>query len=141
MLILHNDADERHAVAVAGMKLKATHEESILKDAFDDAAGDLIALYIHDDRVGPYLRAEIKRRNKKPHLNITLRDDGSIDIWKLSHILLPVHNKIRLSFGELRSVAFRIVGNLAAFDQRVSHEAHYNALFHFKIARLLSNRR
>jgi hypothetical protein len=113
-LILSNSKDEWHAVAVAGIKLSADHRPFPLKDAMDDVAGDLLALYIHDDRHGPYLKAELKTVQKRIELSLSLREKGSAENWRLSHVLVPVHNKIRLSFAELRRIAFRLTAAVAA---------------------------
>lgn len=117
VLILSRAKDEWHAVVVAGFKSASEHRLHKLGGVMDDLSGDLLALYIHDDRFGPYLRAELRNRKNRPHLYIPLREGTSSETWRLSHILVPVHNKIRLSFGELRRTAFKLVAKIAAFRQ------------------------
>ena len=99
-----------HAVAVAGMKLRSPHQPQIAKGIIDELSVDLAAVYIHDDRVGPYRRAEIEE--SEGALDLRLESD---DKWRLTHILVPMHNKVRLSFSQLRSTAFWIAGS---FDSR-----------------------
>ena len=92
-----------HAVAVAGMKLRIPHEPCIIQEQTDDLAGDLIALYVHDDRRGPYLRANLQDEGGKPKLCISSRNETSNDeLWDVTHIIIPMHPKIRLSFSDLR---------------------------------------
>jgi hypothetical protein len=109
--------DRAHAVAVAGMKVSEPHVHRLIDPLMDDRAGDLAALYVHDDRYGPYLKADIRRRRNRLHLQIKLRNSSSVETWTLSHILIPIHPKIRLSFGELRRAAIRLVREIHAHRQ------------------------
>lgn len=93
VLILHKEQgsspDLYHAVAVAGMKMKENHECSIVAPDTDDVAGDMIAIYMHDDRVGPYLRADLGPSDTK-RLRLSVRErqgnEGrETDSWILSH--------------------------------------------------------
>jgi hypothetical protein len=103
----------RHAVAVVGMKLKLQHEVTHVAQNIDDAAADLVGVYIHDDRWGPYLRAELATKDvngrKLPQLVFRLRGEPNkpapVENWTITHILVPMHSKIRLSFSGLRQVA------------------------------------
>src|SRR5439155_7588947 len=69
----------------------------------DDYASDLVALYVHDDRHGPYLRATVIMEGDQFHLDIDTR--GTHERWRVTYILIPVHSKIRLSFAGLRQCA------------------------------------
>jgi hypothetical protein len=102
-----------HAVTVAGMKLKDKHElcpvsAGLAKAAGDDMSGDLKALYIHDDRIGPYLRAEIaEATNGDTQLSISPEPHtvgGKVEIWNVRKILIPLHAKIRVTFADLRAL-------------------------------------
>ncbi|MBL8227251.1 MAG: hypothetical protein JNL98_02185 [Bryobacterales bacterium] len=114
-----------HAVAVAGMKVRRPHVRNLVYPLMDDRAGDLAALYIHDDRYGPYLKADIRRktdnRRKKDRLllEIKLRNSSVIERWVLSHLLIPLHPKVRLSFGELQRAAIRLVREIHAHRQSI----------------------
>lgn len=125
VLILESPAG-RHAVAVVGMKVSVQHVATPVVDKIDDTANDLLGLYIHDDRLGPYLRADlankdVDRMNPLTHkrepktvleLVIPRRMVGGAqagkESWTLTHILIPMHAKIRLSFSGLRHVASRV---------------------------------
>ncbi len=100
-----------HAVAVAGMKLRWRHSVDDPKNINDELAADLSAVYVHDDRFGPYMRAEIE--DHAGFLDLRLRSDSQSwdESWHLSHILVPMHHKVRLSLGQLRSTAFWLAGN------------------------------
>ena len=78
-VLIIEQGDRSHAVAVAGMKVRRPHVECLVDPLMDDRAGDLAALYVHDDRYGPYLKAEIRRRRNRLLLQIKLRNPRS---WK-----------------------------------------------------------
>jgi hypothetical protein len=108
-----------HAVTVAGMKVRDPHVETLIDPLIDDRAGDLVDLYIHDDRFGPYLRAEISRQRRSNQLviKVPLRKGQRTETWYLSHILLPMHSKIRLSLGDLRELGITLVSSAHAFRE------------------------
>jgi len=116
-VLIIEQGDRAHAVAVAGMKVSKSHVGRLVDPLMDDRAGDLAAIYIHDDRYGPYLKADIRRRKDRLHLQIKLRNSSSVETWVLTHILIPLHPKIRLSFGELRRAAIRLVTEIHAHRQ------------------------
>lgn len=123
LILEHPTLDQAHAVAAAGMKLYKKHVECLVDPKMDDRAGDLTAVYIHDDRFGPYLRADIQRRKQRLRLHLSLRNSSQTEDWYLSHILVPMHAKIRLSFGELRRAAIIIVGQVHAYRESVLAES------------------
>lgn len=100
-----------HAVTVVGMKLSNTHEVCLLEagnpGAGDDDSGDLKALYVHDDRVGPYLRAEVLRSGSQLRVRLNVEGHaahGVIQEWIVRQVLIPTHVKVRVSFNDLRSL-------------------------------------
>ncbi len=96
-------SDNYHAVTVVGHKIYPQHRQTLIADKVDDPSGDLVALYIHDDRHGPYLRADLGR--DEAGLKFQILIDSNLrepEEWKLTHILIPLHGKIHLSFGDLR---------------------------------------
>lgn len=107
-----------HAVTVTGMKVQASHVPSPIPqyNNIDDKAGDLVSLFVHDDRHGPYLRTDIEPEGGKLALNIDLRggNNNGQEKWLLTHILVPMHAKIRLSFGVLRDIAIEVVKDVEA---------------------------
>jgi hypothetical protein len=100
-----------HAVAVAGMKLRWPHRPADPNNVIDELAADLAAVYVHDDRFGPYMRAEIEERAGSLDLRLRSDDQSWEETWRLSHILVPMHNKVRLSLSQLRTTALWIAGN------------------------------
>ncbi len=114
-----------HAVAVAGMKVRSVHIPSMISDKIDDEAGDLMSLYINDDRTSPYFRVDLPRRGNKPILNFRfINDRGQVEDmerWRLSHILIPMHGKIRLSFAALRELAVEVVDLIDGYRGFYSH--------------------
>lgn len=112
VLILYREKERLgHAVAVAGMKLRSPHVAEDTTNVNDESASDLVALYVHDDRFGPYMRAEIER--DKDNLCLRLRSESQAwdETWRVSHVLVPMHNKIRLSLSQLRTSALWVSGN------------------------------
>ena len=102
-----------HAVTVVGMKLKDRHDPCLVsaglsKAAGDDMSGDLKALYIHDDRIGPYLRAEIgAAANGETQLSISTEPHNTsakVELWNVRKVLIPLHAKIRITFADLRAI-------------------------------------
>ena len=106
----------RHAVAVAGMKVD---QSSRARNRVDDQARQLAGLYVHDDRAGPYLRAEIRRSSKDLLLLHIPHRFGDPEDWLLTHILIPMHNKIRLSFAELGRAAIKVVTEIHIYRESV----------------------
>lgn len=94
-----------HAVAVAGMQLGGTHTPypSTTRTKLDDQSSDLAGLFILDDRIGPYIPAKVETAGGKITLQIPGR--GGSEEWVLTHILIPTHPKIRISFAGLRQIA------------------------------------
>jgi hypothetical protein len=114
-VLVMQKADEEdlwHAVTVAGMKLHAAHKDSFVKEADpsagNDESGDLKAVYVHDDRVGPYLRAEIYRSTEgqlRVRMNVQGHvENGKTQEWIVQQVLIPLHSKIRMSFNDLRKM-------------------------------------
>ena len=116
---LRSNTGPRHAVAVAGMKIRTPRQQKLLIDLIDAQSSDMVGLYIHDDRYGPYLTTEIKEWKKQLLLSLPLPSLGSSENWLLSHVLVPIHPKIRLSFGSLREAALHLVRSVHSFRASV----------------------
>lgn len=99
----------RHAVTAVGQRL-APLRVAAPTDPVDASEG-LLALYVNDDRVGPYLRMNVIARNNRLLLE-TVRHGNPLDRWFLDFVLLPLHPKIRLSIGNLREITLRFVKDL-----------------------------
>src|SRR5262249_55008248 len=76
-VLVLSHAGGHHAVAVVGMKLRLPHAPTVIADLADDAAGDVIGFYIHDDRRGPYLRADLQEKEGRPYLSVPLRGEAA----------------------------------------------------------------
>ena len=110
-----------HAVAVAGMKLRHPRRPSHILPDTDDLAGDLIGLYIHDDRRGPYLRASLEAKDKEPQVVMPSGNEpDETEAWALTHILVPMHPKIRLALSALTECAIQIVAKLHGLRETVN---------------------
>jgi len=123
ILILESarDPDFCHAVTAIGLKLHPQDSERsrLIARGLYDRAADLAGVYIHDDRVGPYLGAKLERRaDGAPALSIFPQRGGSAEEWLLTHVLTPLHSKIRLSIPELRDLALDIVSGLKSATPR-----------------------
>jgi hypothetical protein len=115
VLIMDLDEDTSHAVAVAGMGVAKTAQPPKTSGILHRST-DLRALYVHDDREGPYLKATIRRKKKEEDLLIHFElPSGEEEIWRLTHILVPLHPKIRLSFAQLYTAGLDIVYKAQSF--------------------------
>ena len=101
---------EIHAVTVVGVKV--WEDDSLLEpgEGICDEASGLVSIYMHDDRVGPYLEGKVERSSKG--LSIAVTYEGGSEQWHLTHLLVPTHQKIRLSFGGLREIGLKIVAEV-----------------------------
>lgn len=94
--------DSYHAVAVAGAKY------SIATKPRQDAAENLLGVYVHDDRMGPYRRANlISDDDSVAYLEIPCEPETP-EVWNLMHIVTPIYPKNRLGFSGLRRTALHI---------------------------------
>jgi hypothetical protein len=111
VLIISNEKNpnQRHAVTAVGQRL-APLRTAAPNDPVDASEG-LLALYVNDDRVGPYLRVNVIERNNRLLLE-TVRHGRTLDRWFLDFVLLPLHPKIRLSISNLREICIRFVTDL-----------------------------
>ncbi len=131
VLILSYPGNRAHAVCVVGEKLSPTpsrgnHE--LVKDsagrsfAYDDDSDDLLGVYFHDDRFGPYLVGDIRGDGQSPHLSFEMTNDigkRERDEPVITHILVPIHPKMRLSFLGLRDIAIRTMRDVLKNTQDV----------------------
>jgi hypothetical protein len=104
--------DVSHAVAVAGMGVGGPTDGLAVTEMGHSSSG-LVALYIHDDRNGPYVKATIGKRAEE--LQLRLGFQRQKETWILTHILIPMHAKIRLSFRGLYEAGLEILLQVQAF--------------------------
>ena len=111
ILILQREGEkgkERHAVTTAGIKLKEPFTPVPLEGIAEQST-QLMGAYVHDDRWGPYVSAVFEKEQDGAWLRYLPR--GVVkeeEKWELTHILIPMHSKIRLSFGGLQEVAMEV---------------------------------
>lgn len=104
-----------HAVTAVGMVID--NNAKIPSDSLTptNLAGQLVGLYVHDDRHGSYIPVKIERNGGtlQTVLTVEIGNEKNSETWNLTHILIPMHSKIRLSFAGLREVTIRIVTDIA----------------------------
>lgn len=103
VLILKTD-DYRHAVALTGSRNSERVPKRELLRGVRDVSSELTSVYVHDDRTGPYLRADVVERDDHIFLDLDLRGPDP-EPWQFTHLLVPMHHKIRLGFAGLREMA------------------------------------
>jgi hypothetical protein len=97
VLILEEN-DSRHAVTLTGMRIDENAEASWILPGVNDASRVVKAAYVHDDRHGPYVRANLVNHMGKAVVELETNAKKP-ERWGLSHILVPLHHKVRLAFG------------------------------------------
>lgn len=104
-----HETKERHAVTVAGIKLSESFNPMPV-EGVDEQASQLLGTYIHDDRWGPYVTTTFENSNGQGLLRIGRAErPEEQEEWFVTHILIPMHPKIRLSFIGLREAALEVV--------------------------------
>jgi hypothetical protein len=104
LIIQNSQTGDRHAVTAAGVKLRRKHEPTLVaSNAIDDMAGDVIGIYIHDDRLGPYIRTRFEERtiHGEQHPCVITEENGKDVQWVVTHLLMPVHGKIRTAIVQM----------------------------------------
>jgi hypothetical protein len=99
---------ERHAVAVAGLKIADSFSPVASLGVAEDATA-MLGAYVHDDRWGPYVSTLFENKGTNGSLRYLCR--GVIkdeENWFVTHVLIPMHAKIRLSFSGLQEVGVEI---------------------------------
>jgi hypothetical protein len=99
-----------HAVTVAGVRIKKQYDPlSDFGGLIDrDFAIQLEGVYIHDDRIGPYVPASLFEEGNQPYLRFDSEGEAGQE-WLIIHLLIPMHAKIRLAFVGLRRIANLVV--------------------------------
>jgi hypothetical protein len=105
ILIIRSPKGSRHAVSAAGIKVRKNHQATIIAgvNAIDDMSGDLLGVYIHDDRIGPYVRTKFEEQDVKGEKVpcLVIREDRADVCWTITHLLMPVHGKIRTGVSQM----------------------------------------
>ena len=113
LVVKRPGTEHYHAVTVAGMKVDEPRTGAEIDEDVYDLSGDLKAIYMHDDRHGPYLRANITKSVDKMQLDVVNLKEK----WDVTHILLPVHSKIRISLAMITQVAEEIAQAALSFRE------------------------
>ncbi len=130
-----------HAVTVVGLKQAkpstpgATPFDEISvngsKFRLYRAAQSVVAAYIHDDRIGPYRRAEFTDRSfikntaplhaeelaSSPGIRIRSRshsEEPVFEHWAIQYLLLPLHPRIRMTLGDLEKLSIHLSSTIVA---------------------------
>lgn len=133
-----------HAVCAVGLKLGSVAPQSDPQLHFRDGASSALAVYVHDDRLGPYAVADLAQHTLTaddhvpgmrtgeivPVLRIRWPGDGAeMEISMLRAIVVPVPTKVRLTVARMRSLGVVIAdllgGQLAGLHQRVDLTCRY----------------
>jgi len=118
-------SDSCHAVTAAGMKVRREHKPSLISSNIDDEAGNLVSVYVNDDRSSPYFRADLSN-GQKAVLVFKYWDHNKtvigLERWILTHLIVPMHGKIRLSFAALRDLALDVIKAIQAYGDYYSHD-------------------
>jgi hypothetical protein len=133
-----NGGSVGHAVCLAGVELADTVPPALLPGLrYRREADSITGLYVHDDRLGPYARAEIAPltlpANKAIVTGVSIRGPGEdaslFEENYLSVIVVPVPEKIRLNVGRILEVG-QVIGQaigstLPADSEPLILGAHY----------------
>lgn len=103
-ILLLERPGEAHAVAVSGMELagRPTSTPKVPVKLLEESTR-LKGLYVNDDRIGPYARATFNRN--KITIETYLGPDNP---WQITHMIVPLHSKIRFAFSDLYTLATNI---------------------------------
>jgi len=103
-----------HAVCAVGVKLGKTQPQSNPDLHFRDNASALSAVYIHDDRLGPYASADLYGYTQAPDKIRTAlrirwpRTDNEVEHAILDAIIVPVPAKLRLTVIRMRELGLAL---------------------------------
>jgi hypothetical protein len=129
--------DAGHAICAVGMKIGSVQPQTNPDLQYRDGSTALKALYVHDDRLGPYAIARLEAMTlpdttRRPQTKLVIKwpgakfDDESV---RLYGIVVPVPMKVRLPVTRLRAVA-HVVGQaigaaLPQFERSATISARY----------------
>ncbi len=112
-----------HAVCCVGLKEGDVKPQTDPQLHFRDGASRVRAVYIHDDRLGPYADAELRSRTIQSQVRTSLLirwPDGTEDGDPVLHAMLaPVPPKLRLGVVRLRALGFEVAEFIATAFPRL----------------------
>ena len=115
IVMCRNESGEGHAMTLTGLKYRPHPSGDGRSDIFEQA-------FLHDDRVGPNLTYTANSATSQsveaptddtdvvtPPMSLQLDGTGHPDTsrerWRVTHMLVPTHPKIRLTLADLRAIA------------------------------------
>jgi hypothetical protein len=118
-----------HAVCCVGYELGGGDSGELVSDAADNVT----ALYLHDDRVGPYVRATVREERRRGDgletwLDIEWPVPLAPESLRLGFLLVPVPQKLRLPLSRIRMVAkilAQAVAQLLGGKSKVQYDVRY----------------
>lgn len=117
-----------HAVTVAGMLIRedlAKPERGVL-----DRAASLDTVYIHDDRLGPYIPAKVKKYDTPENKSLLVLILPQQQKLEVTHILIPMHAKVRNAFNELRAICLELASDVGAWREAFGDVAEATTPLH-----------
>ena len=116
--IIPLEEGEGHAVCGVGLRLGAVQPATDTNIRYRDGATAVEAIYVHDDRLGPYASACLKsttvRSSVVTSLELQWPDGRPAEESRLLAMVIPVPLKLRLSAVRLRGLAHGIAQAVAA---------------------------
>lgn len=110
---LEHQRSHHHAVTMAGYRLRPVSPTDARGDQFvkvSEVALTLSEVFVHDDRIGPYVAATLSTENHYLVLEERPLAGAGCELrWRLRNVIVPLHQKIRLSFGALDTIVARII--------------------------------
>jgi hypothetical protein len=119
VLILESAATPTTWHAVTAVGLRRRQPPPIPPGLVHDTSRTVAALYVHDDRIGPYQRVDVSRDRRTLVLTSHHTTDP-LGPWSLRYVLVPLHSKIRISVSALREIAFEAIGLIGPQMARVA---------------------
>lgn len=119
VLILEQEEKDRYH-AVTGIGFDGAQPARALKKGkrVDFESPQLTRIFVHDDRIGPTVPAKVESDASAVRLTLeALPDEGA---WEVSHILLPLHAKIRISLSELYLIALDLLATIEDYVESSS---------------------
>ena len=95
-----------HAVCAVGMKLGDVEPQTDPALHYRDASTAMKGLYVHDDRLGPYARAELHPHTDGSSIRTGVRIETEVST--LAALIVPVPVKLRLSVTRMRALGMAV---------------------------------
>jgi hypothetical protein len=132
---LPGNRSDGHAVCAVGLKLGTISAQTDLRYNFRDVASCVMAVYVHDDRLGPYAVADLQsftlpNGDIVPVLGIRWPGEPAVfETSILRAIIVPVPTKLRLTVARMRSLGVIIADAVGKFlpdlERRVDVSCQY----------------